>query len=289
MTLLGGVAYALPGVPHEMHAMFTESVLPDLLSRAGRPAVVVHRVLRTAGMWESAVAEAMAPEVDRLQTAAQGQGDDGTAPNPSVAFLASGGQTRVRITAHASDRAEAEELIAPTERFAREALGAGLYGSDDDSLEGVIHRMLGERGETVAVAESLTGGLVAARLTETPGASTTFRGGMVVYATDLKGSLLGADVDRFGAVSPETAAALAEGVRDRLDATWGLATTGVAGPDEQEGQPVGTLHIGLSGPEGTVTRALRVPAADRGHVRMLSVVQALDVLRRSLAGLLASS
>ena len=92
-----------------------------------------------------------------------------------------------------------------------------------------------------------------------------------------------------GAVSPETAAALAEGVRDRLGATWGLATTGVAGPDEQEGQPVGTLHIGLAGPAGTVTRALRVPAADRSHVRMLSVVQALDVLRRSLAGLLASS
>lgn len=288
LQLLGGVAYALPGVPHEMYAMFTESVLPDLLARAGRPAIVVHRVLRTAGMWESAVAEAMAPEVDRLQAAARREGN-GTAPNPSVAFLASGGQTRVRITAHASDRAEAEELIAPTERFAREALGAGLYGSDDDSLEGVIHRMLVERGETVAVAESLTGGLVAARLTDTPGASSTFRGGMVVYATDLKASLLGADVANHGAVSPETAAALAEGVREQLGATWGLATTGVAGPDEQEGQPVGTLHIGLSGPDGTVTRALRVPAADRAQVRMLSVVQALDVLRRSLAGLLASS
>ncbi|HSP38631.1 MAG TPA: competence/damage-inducible protein A [Frankiaceae bacterium] len=287
MPLLGGVAYALPGVPHEMYAMFTESVLPDLLKRAGRPAVVVHRVLRTAGMWESAVAEAMAPEVDRLQ--AQSQHAYGATPNPSIAFLASGGQTRVRITAHASDRAEAEELIAPTERFARDALGAGLYGSDDESLEGVIHRMLGGRGQTVATAESLTGGLVAARLTETPGASATFRGGEVVYATDLKATLLGADVYTYGAVSPQTAAALAEGVRSRLGATWGLATTGVAGPDEQEGQPVGTLHIGLAGPDGTVTRALRVPAADRAHVRMLSVVQALDVLRRSLAGLLASS
>ncbi len=283
MELLGGVAYALPGVPHEMYAMFTESVLPDLLARAGRPAVVVHRVLRTAGMWESAVAEALAPEVDRLQATV---GDEGGLPNPSVAFLASGGQTRVRITAHAADREEAERLIAPTERFARDALGAGLYGSDDDSLEGVIHRMLGERGATLAVAESLTGGMVASRLTDTPGASATFRGGVVVYATDLKADLLGADVATHGAVSSETAAALAEGVRERLGATWGLSTTGVAGPDEQEGQPVGTLHVGLAGPAGTVTRALRVPAADRAHVRMLSVVQALDVLRRSLAGVL---
>jgi nicotinamide-nucleotide amidase len=237
-------------------------------------------------MWESAVAEAMAPEVARLQATV---GDEGGLPNPSIAFLASGGQTRVRITAHAADRAEAEELIAPSERFAREALGAGLYGTDDESLEGVIHRMLGERGETVATAESLTGGLVAARLTDTAGASATFRGGVVVYASDLKASQLGADIAGHGAVSPETAAALAEGVRDRLGATYGVATTGVAGPDQQEGQPVGTLHIGLAGPSGTVTRALRVPAADRAHVRMLSVVQALDVLRRSLAGLLASS
>jgi nicotinamide-nucleotide amidase len=144
--------------------------------------------------------------------------------------------------------------------------------------------MLAERGETVAVAESLTGGLVAGRLTDTAGASATFRGGMVVYATDLKASQLGAAVEQHGAVSPETAAELARGVRERLGATWGVATTGVAGPDEQEGQPVGTLHIGLSGPDGTRTRSLRVPAADRAHVRMLSVVLALDVLRRSLAG-----
>jgi PncC family amidohydrolase len=250
-------------------------------------------VLRTAGMWESAVAEAMAPEVERLKRESDSEPDvapgAGSGPNPSIAFLASGGQTRVRITAHASDRAAAEDLIAPVERFAREALGRGLYGSDDDTLEGVVHRLLAERGETLAVAESLTGGLVAGRLTETPGASATFRGGVVVYATDLKSDLLGADIEQHPAVSTETAAVLAEGVRDRLHATWGLATTGVAGPDEQDGQPVGTLHLGFAGPDGTQTRSLQVPAADRAHVRMLSVVQALDLARRTLAGLLASS
>ena len=133
-------------------------------------------------------------------------------------------------------------------------------------LAGQVLDRLRADGQTVAVAESLTGGMVASRLTDTPGASATFRGGVVVYATDLKADLLGADVATHGAVSSETAAALAEGVRERLGSTWGLSTTGVAGPDEQEGQPVGTLHVGLAGPMGTVTRALRVPAADRAHV-----------------------
>jgi nicotinamide-nucleotide amidase len=268
------VAYALPGVPHEMQAMFTASVLPDLLRRAGEPAVVVHRVLRTAGMWESAVAEAMAPEVDRL--AAEGAG------NPTIAFLASGGQTRVRISARAANRKDAYALIEPIERFGREALGAGLYGVDDDTLEGLVHRLLLERGETVAVAESLTGGQLAQRLTETAGASETFSGGVVAYSAELKDALLGTSAVARGAVTAETAGRMATGVRERLGATWGLATTGVAGPTESEGQPVGTLFLGLAGPDGTRSRHVQLPG-DRTLVRTLSVVQALDMLRRALA------
>jgi nicotinamide-nucleotide amidase len=274
MELLGGVAYAMPGVPHEMHAMFTDSVLPDLLRRAGQPAVVVHRVLHTSGMWESAVAQAMGPEVDRL--AATG------VRNPTIAFLASGGQTRVRISALAANRGEAEKLIAPIEAFGRDALGEGLYGIDDDTLEGVVHRLLLERGETVAVAESLTGGLLAGRLTATPGASDTFRGGIVAYSAELKDELLGTQAVAHGAVTEETAMLMAAGVRDRLGATWGLATTGVAGPSESEGQPVGTLFVGIAGPKGTEARHVQLPGGGRDFVRMLSAVQALDLLRRSL-------
>ena len=274
MELLGGVAYAMPGVPHEMHAMFTDSVLPDLLRRAGQPAVVVHRVLHTSGMWESAVAQAMGPEVDRL--AATG------VRNPTIAFLASGGQTRVRISALAANRAEAEKLIAPVEAFGREALGEGLYGIDDDTLEGVVHRLLLEREETVAVAESLTGGLLAGRLTATPGASDTFRGGVVAYSAQLKDELLGTQAVAHGAVTEQTAKLMAEGVRDRLGATWGLATTGVAGPSESEGQPVGTLFVAIAGPKGTDVRHVQLPGGGRDFVRMLSAVQALDLLRRSL-------
>ncbi|MCK9898561.1 damage-inducible protein CinA [Parafrankia colletiae] len=274
-----GVVYAMPGVPYEMKDMFTRSVLPDILRRAGEPAVVVHRVLRTAGMWESAVAEALADEVTRLEPVG----------NPRIAFLASGGQTRVRITARAADRAAADELIAPVEAAARLALGPGLYGTDEDSLEKVVLELLGARGATLAVAESLTGGLLAGRLTDVPGASAVFRGGIVAYATDVKDSALGVDpkiLATDGAVSDATAEAMAAGVRDRLGATYGLATTGVAGPDEQEGKPAGTLHVGLAGPDGSAARSLRLPG-DRRRVREIAVVQALDVLRRVLAGLTA--
>jgi nicotinamide-nucleotide amidase len=273
LELLGGVAYAMPGVPHEMYAMFAGSVLPDLLRRAGEPAVVVHRVLHTSGMWESAVAEAMAPEVERL--AATGE------RNPTIAFLASGGQTRVRISARAANRADAYALIRPVETFGVAALGDGLYGFDDDTLEGVVHRRLLERGETVAVAESLTGGLLAGRLTETAGASDTFRGGVVTYHSDLKDGLLGSAAVAHGAVTAKTAEQMATGVRELLGATWGVATTGVAGPTESEGQPVGTLFVGISGPGGTTSRHVQLPG-DRGFVRLLSVVQALDLLRRTL-------
>ncbi len=270
-----GVAYALPGVPHEMTEMFTASVLPDLLRRAGEPAVVVHRVLRTAGIWESAVAEALAPEVSRVTPLG----------NPTIAFLASGGQTRVKISARARDRAEAETIIAPVERAAREALGSAVYGSNDDSLEGVVHGLLRARGATLAVAESLTGGLLAGRLTDGAGSSATFRGGVVAYATDLKESLLGVDgavLGAHGAVSAQTAAAMASGVRDRLGATYGLSLTGVAGPDEQEGKPVGTVHLGLAGPAGVTTRSVRLPG-DRPRNRAYAVVQALDLIRRTLS------
>lgn len=270
-----GVAYALPGVPHEMTAMFTESTLPDLLSRAGPTSVVVHRLVRTSGVWESAVAEAMAPEVDRLA----GLG------NPVIAFLASGGQTRVKISARAATRAAAEELIGPVEVFARRALGIAVYGTDEDTLEGSVLDLLAAAGATVALAESLSGGLLAARLTSVAGSSAMVRGGVVAYATDLKNQLLDVPPDLLeteGAVSAACAAAMATGVRARLGATYGLSLTGVAGPDEQESKPVGLVYLGLAGPTGGQTRELRLPG-DRAQIREYASVAALDLLRRALA------
>ena len=272
----GGVIYALPGVPHEMQAMFDDTVLPDLLTRSGKPAAIVNRVLKTAGMWESAVAAAVAPLVTELESAG----------NPTIAFLASGGQTRVRITAKAESAAAAEALIAPAEAQVRAALGAAIYGTDDDTLDSVLTRLLRVRGETVGVAESLTGGLLGERLTAAAGASDVFRGGIVAYATDLKGSLLGVPAALLaaeGAISAACAVAMAQGAKERLGATYGLALTGVAGPDEQEGKPVGTVHIGLATPAGALSRSVRM-TSDRPRIRMFSTVAAMNLLRLHLLG-----
>ena len=272
----GGVIYALPGVPHEMQVMFDDTVLPDLLARAGQPAAIVNRVLKTAGMWESAVAAAVAPLVAELEVAG----------SPTIAFLASGGQTRVRITAKAGSSAAAEALVAPVEARVRAALGSAIYGVDDDTLDVVLTRLLRERGQTIGVAESLTGGLLGERLTAAAGASDVFRGAIVAYATDLKSALLGvpaALIAAEGAVSAACAVAMAQGARERLGATFGLALTGVAGPQEQEGQPVGTVHIGLATPAGVLSRSVRMPS-DRPRIRMFSTVAAMNLLRLHLLG-----
>lgn len=143
-----------------------------------------------------------------------------------------------------------------------------------------VHELLLARRETVAVAESLTGGLLGAALTTTPGASATFRGGLVVYATDLKDTLAGVPgplLAAEGPVSAHVAAALAAGARDRLEATYGVGVTGVAGPDEQNGQPVGTVHLGVAGPAAGEVRSVRIDG-DRETIRRGAVEAALSLL-----------
>jgi nicotinamide-nucleotide amidase len=156
----------------------------------------------------------------------------------------------------------------------------GAAGVAAQELARQVHVLLQARGRTVAVAESLTGGLVAAALTDIPGASASFRGGIVSYATELKASLLGVDaamLARHGAVYAPVAAAMADGVRTRLGASYGLATTGVAGPDPQDGQPVGTVHIAVSAAGDTVVRTVAL-SGDRIQIRRLSVERALGLL-----------
>lgn len=156
----------------------------------------------------------------------------------------------------------------------------GAAGVAAQELARQVHVLLQARGHTVAVAESLTGGLVAAALTDIPGASASFRGGIVSYATELKASLLGVDaamLARHGAVYAPVAAAMADGVRTRLGASYGLATTGVAGPDPQDGQPVGTVHIAVSAAGDTVVRTVAL-SGDRIQIRRLSVERALGLL-----------
>jgi nicotinamide-nucleotide amidase len=269
LSLPDGVVYALPGVPSEMRAIAEDSVLRELGG-----AVVAAGVLRTATVWESVVADRLAP-VEAMA-------------GVKLAYYASPGEVRVRIEARGADR------LAEAQATASELLGSALYGTGEVPLDRVVHGLLAERHATVAVAESLTGGLLGARLTAMPGSSATFAGGVIAYATPLKHALLGVPDDLLaahGAVHPDVAAAMARGARERLGASYGLAVTGVAGPEPQDGQPVGTVHVAVADSGGTVavrSPALPVPADGeraRAAVREMTVVHALDLLRRVLLDL----
>ncbi|MFB4300070.1 CinA family nicotinamide mononucleotide deamidase-related protein [Actinomadura sp. NTSP31] len=276
VELDGGVVYALPGVPFEMRTIMDEVVLPEMAATAGLPAVA-RRTLRTAGIWESVVATRLA-EVEAM---------DGV----KLAYLPDPAEVKIRITTVGADP---KGRLDGVEMRVRELLGPVVYGVGDETLDRVVHRLLAERSATVAVAESLTGGLIGAELTAMPGSSETYAGGMVTYATELKHRLLGVPEDllaEHGAVHPDVAAAMAAGVRDRLGATYGLAVTGVAGPLPQDGRPVGTVYIGVTGPGDTrtvVRPKLPVPGTGpevRAVLRRMTVVHALELLRRVLLGL----
>ena len=269
LEVSGRLVVALPGPPHEMRAVAQAHLLPELAARSG--AVVTTRTLRCAGVGESAVAELIEGAVQ-------------VPKGVDLAYLAGSGVVRVRFTT-AGDPAVLEPLVAA----GAEALGDAVFGRDEETLPAVVGRLLRDGGQTVAAAESLTGGLVGVSLSELPGSSATFRGSLVVYATDAKAAVAGvpeALLAEHGAVSEATALALARGARDRLGADWGVATTGVAGPDEQEGNPVGTVHVAVAGPAGSAARALRLPG-DRDRIRVLAATSALDLLRRCLQGVVA--
>ncbi|MEM7274697.1 MAG: competence/damage-inducible protein A [Actinomycetota bacterium] len=265
------VIYAVPGVPYEMKEMVEGTIIPDLIARSGEPAVIRSRVLRTWGMSESALAERLADRITEL---------DGVG-NPTLAFLASGVEgLKVRITAKAPTEAEAASILDAEEAVLRPILGDIVFGTDGQNMEAVVIADLTDRGLTVAVAESLTGGYVAGRLCAVPGASKAFQGGVVAYQSSIKFDLLGlAD----GPVVTEGAAlAMAHGVRRLLGADIGLATTGVAGPDEAEGKPVGTVCLAVAGSLAERAVTVRLPG-DRERIRQFSTITLLDLLRRELA------
>jgi nicotinamide-nucleotide amidase len=276
------VMYAVPGVPHEMKDMLERAVLPDLRRRGGEAAAIVSRTLRTWGESESALNERLEPVIAALDDHQHAHGTGVT-----LAFLASGWEgIKVRLTAKAPTVDAAEALLAPVEADVRAIVGDQVFGIDDDTMESVVLGLLREQGLTLALAESVTGGLVSGRITAVPGASHAFRGGIVSYASEVKFDLLG--VPEGPVVNEPTAATMAEGVCRVLGSDVGLALTGVAGPAEQDGMPVGTLCVGISLPDGadranrlTITRTLRLPG-QRDQMRQMSVISALDLLRRAL-------
>ncbi len=261
--------FALPGVPAEMIPMLEDSVIPFL---GGGDSAVVSRLLRTWGESESAIGERL------------GDLYDGST-NPTIAFLASGGEIKIRVTAKAATRDEAWALIAPMEATVRERLDNRIFGVDDDTVEVVILRMLKERGWTLGTAESATGGLIAGRITSVPGASRVFRGSIVSYAAEVKESLLGVPahvIAEHGVVSEPVAIAMAGGARRQLGADVVVAVTGSAGPDPQD-RPVGTVVVSVATPDGTQVRTLTLPG-DRERVRTFASTAALHLSRMSLQG-----
>ena len=264
------VVYAVPGVPHEMRDMVERAVLPDLLARSGEPSVIVSRVLRTWGESESGLNERLDGVIERLDAAG----------NPTLAFLASGWEgLKVRLTAKADSTAAATTLLDEWDAEVRAIVGEHVFGVDDETMESVVLDLLAERGWSLGLAESVTGGLVAGRITAVPGASKVFRGSVVSYASDVKFDVLG--VPEGPVVSEAAAAAMAAGARRVLGADVALALTGVAGPTEQDGMPVGTLCVGIATPGGAFTRTLRLPGV-RDQMRQMSVISSLDLLRRHL-------
>ena len=265
------VLYAVPGVPHEMKDMLERAILPDLHQRSGVAAVIASRTLRTWGESESGLNERLDPIIAELDAVG----------NPTLAFLASGWEgIKVRLTAKAATAEAAHELLDVWDARVRAVVGSQVFGRDDDTMESVVLQMLRERGLTLGLAESVTGGLVGARITGIAGASDVFRGGIVSYASEVKFDLLG--VPEGPVVSEAAAAAMAVGAQRALGASVGLALTGVAGPAEQDGMPVGTLCVGLAIGDAVHTATLRMPG-QREQMRQMSVITALDFLRRTLS------
>lgn len=262
--------FALPGVPWEMKAMMGKTVVPLLRPRAGDSTTVSREVI-VVGLGESRTHE-MISDLVHAQT------------NPTIAYRAGGGLVRVRITAKAPTEAAAVALIRPLEEEIRDRVGADAMPENAASPGEALGHLLRESGVRVAVAESLTGGLIAAELTTVSGAGDYFAGSLVTYTNDAKRDVAGVDEAILagpGAVSEEAAAALAAGAAERLRAELGISATGVAGPSEQEGKPVGTVFVAAWFEGRTEVRKV-MAYGDRDHIRAIAVTAAIDLGRRLL-------
>jgi len=265
--------FALPGVPEEMRPMLHEHVIPFLVDQAGdERGVLVSRLLRTWGESESRIAEQL------------GDLYAGSA-NPTLAFLASAGEIKLRLTARAATREEAREMVQPLEDEIRRRLGRLVFGADEATVERIVLSGCADRGWSLGTAESATGGLVAAAITAVPGSSKAFRGSIVAYAREAKEAMLGVSagaIDEHGLVSEETALAMAEGAAERLDADVVVAITGSAGPESLE-HPAGTMVFAVRTPEDARARRMSLPG-DRERVRTYSTTAALHLVRLALSG-----
>ena len=264
--------YAVPGVPDEMREMVTGTILPALRSIAGEEAIV-SQVLRVAGMGESAVAERLA---DLFASSV----------NPTIAYLASMGEVKVRLTAKAASEDEARALLTPLAAEIRQRLGDVVFTDRDESLEAVVLRLLGASGRRIACAESLTGGGVGERLTAAPGSSESFLGSAVVYTADTKRRVLGlTDEDLAGGTVTEACAlGMARGALRLFGAEVALALTGAAGPEPHDGAEPGTVWVAVADENGFAHARGFYSKGERERVRLWAEQGGLDLVRRYLEG-----
>ena len=263
----GTMLAAMPGPPRELQRMWTEEIAPRLRQKS--TGILVSRIFKTLALSEAAVDEMASPLL--------------SSNNPTLAVYAKYDGIHLRLAAKAADEQQALKLMAPVEQQLRGIFGNNIWGMNDDTLEGVIGRMLVEKGLSLATMESCTGGMLASTITDAPGSSAYFKGGLVTYASQSKVDF-GVDsvvVDKYGVISVETALAMASAARDKFGADIGIGVTGVAGPDEMEGKPAGTVHIGID--YQGATRSLSMDFAPRRfEVKRRTVLQALAELRKLL-------
>ncbi|MFL0750342.1 MAG: competence/damage-inducible protein A [Prochlorococcus sp.] len=269
----GFTVLTFPGVPSEMRQMWSQTAVPWLRQHGGVTDVLVSRLLRFTGIAESTLAEQVADLLEQ--------------DNPTVAPYAGLGEVKLRLTARGKTIEQAKQFLNPVDAELRSRMGVLCYGSDDESLASVVLELLRQRGETVVVAESCTGGGLGAALAAIPRASEVFLGGVIAYSNAIKQSLLGVPaelLDRHGAVSDPVVRVMAEGARQRFGADWSVAVSGVAGPGGgTEAKPVGLVHLAVAGPYGCQTSQEHF-AFRRGRlgIQQLSVVSSLDQLRKFL-------
>ncbi len=272
----GGVhVVMLPGPPSECRPMFLHRAKPYL--RQFSEGVIASHTLKLFGIGESAMESRLRDRMNAMS-------------NPTLAPYAKEGECELRLTAKASTDGEAQALLGPAVEEIKALFGPKVYGVDVSSLEEVVLALAKEKGLTLGTAESCTGGLMAKRLTDVPGASQVFKGGIVSYTNEVKAGVLGVSrelLDRCGAVSREVAAAMAGGARRALGCEIALSSTGVAGPDRDDrGNEVGTMFVAIAAPEGTYVRPLRLGGRPmRERLRIQTASQAFDLARRYLSGL----
>ena len=263
-----------PGVPSEMHRMWQDTAIPFLKSQGWGQSAIYSEMMRFRGIGESALAEKVAHLF--------------VSSNPTVAPYAGKGEVRLRITAKAASLAQAEIMIKPITTQIKQIAGLNYFGSDKDTLASVVGKLLVDANQTLSVAESCTGGGLGAMLTQTPGSSSYFWGGVIAYANQVKNALLNVDhqdLNEYGAVSAVVAEQMASGIKRSLQTDWGISITGIAGPGgDITKKPIGLVYVGLATPDHQVlSYEYRFgDRRDRELIRYLSSCSALDLLRRKL-------